>query len=295
VATVSQGSTKERFRFISQFGSDLGVRYLCNWLNVSPAGFYRWRNRPESNRVKEDKSLSAKVQCIFDASRGVYGSPRIHAALKRQGVNVGRKRVERLMRERGITARVAKVYRRNKLPYKFYTKMGNLRINEPKPNKINQQWVGDLTYINVNHKWHYLAVVMDLYSRRILGWNVSRYKNAPLTLSVINKAIAHRQYEPGLIFHTDRGSEYGAYLIQDELKHLNIRSSMNRPESITDNAHMESFFHSLKSEYIHGMKFTTIEELRAAAKSYIDDFYNPCRLHSGLGYCSPIEYEGLAA
>jgi len=295
VATVSQGSTQERFGFIKAHGAALGIRYLCEWLGVTPAGYYAWLKRRESKRCCEDRLLLTRIKRIFKDSRGTYGSPRIHAALKREGVGVGRKRVERLMRENGLVAHVARVYRRNKLPYRHYMRTGNLRLSAPSPSRLNQQWVGDLTYVRINHKWHYLAVVMDVYSRRIIGWDVGRYKNAVLTLSSIGHALGSREIEPGLIFHTDRGSEYGAYLVQDELKRLRIRASMNRPESITDNAHAESFFKTIKSEWLHGKKFFSIEELRQSVSQYIDGFYNTVRLHSSLEYRSPIEFEEAVA
>ncbi len=136
---------------------------------------------------------------------------------------------------------------------------------------------------------------MDLYSRRILGWTLGENKTAELTRSAIKKALRHRTVKPGLIFHTDRGSEYGAYLIQDELKRAGIKSSMNRPEYVTDNAHMESFFQSMKTECIHGLSFKTESELRITLNWYLDDYYNKQRIHTSIGYTSPIKYERMAA
>jgi len=295
VATVSKGNKSEKFGFINQYGSALGVRYLCVWLNVSTSGFYKWRKNRPSSRSLQDKAINSVIAEIFNDSFGTYGSPRIHAALKRRGIYVGRKRVERLMQKAGLKARSAKVYRQYHINKPFYTtKISNTLITKPMPTKVNQQWVGDLTYIRIKKKWHYLAVVMDLYSRRIISWSLSQQKDSVLTLSVILDACRRRTYKPGLIFHTDRGSEYGAYLIQDELERLNIVSSMNRPDTVTDNAFMESFFHTMKSEYFHGRTFDCFKELEDEIRFYIDGFYNPKRLHSSIGYLSPNDYEKQA-
>lgn len=295
MATVSSGSKTERFGFINSFGSNLGVRYLCDWLGVSPAGFYKWRKRGESLRDKENRDLTQRIEKIFFVHKANYGSPRVHAALREAGVAVSRKRVERLMREAGLVGKAGRIYRRKALPEKFYTKMPNLKKDMPEPTDVDQQWVGDLTYLKVAGQWRYLAVVMDLYSRRILGWTLGENKTAELTRSALQKALRHRTVKPGLIFHTDRGSEYGAYLIQDELKRVGILSSMNRPKYVTDNAHMESFFQSMKTECIHEVSFTTERELRATLSWYLDRYYNNQRHHSSIGYTSPEKYERMVA
>lgn len=295
MATVSSGSKRERFGFINTYGSLLGVRYLCAWLNVSPSGFYKWRQRKESDRDKSNRGLSERIEQLFDRHQTNYGSPRIHAALRDEGIKVNRKRVERLMRVSGLVGKAGRVYRRKALAEKFYTKMPNLRVNAPAPNGINQQWVGDLTYLKVGSEWRYLAVVMDLYSRRILGWSFGEYKTAELTRAALRQATQHRRLQQGLIFHTDRGSEYGAYLIQDELKRAGILSSMNRPKYVTDNAHMESFFQSMKTECIREVSFRNESELRATLSWYLDDYYNQHRHHSSIGYTSPENYERMVA
>lgn len=224
-----------------------------------------------------------------------YGSPRVHKALQNEGICVGKKRVERLMQQAGLVGKAGRVYRRKPASEKFYAKMPNLRTKMKPPTAINQQWVGDLTYLKVNGQWRYLAVVMDLYSRRIVGWSLSQYKSAELTLSSIRQALRHREVKPGLIFHTDRGSEYGAYLMQDALEQTGIRSSMNRPKHVTDNAHMESFFQSMKTECIRGIEFKNEGELRMVLNQYINHYYNQTRLHSSIGYTSPVNYERMAA
>jgi len=289
VAGVSIGNKAERFGFIARFGSELGVRYLCDWLKVSSGGFYKWRERGLSGRAKENQRLLEKIHRIYDESRGVYGSPRVHAQLRREGETISRGRVERLMRQAGLVGKAARVYRR------FYQSLPNLRLDREKPNSINEQWVGDVTYLKVCGEWRYLAVVMDLYSRRIIGWELSKKRTAEVTRAALRQALKVRQVKPGLIFHTDRGPEYGAWIIQAELKKYGLLPSMNRAESVTDNAHMESFFRSMKTETTKGVEFKSERELRIALSSYINEFYNVKRLHSGLGYKTPIECDKMVA
>jgi putative transposase len=182
--------------------------------------------------------LAGRIEKIFNDNHGNYGSPRVYEALRASGEKVNHKRVERIMRDSGLVGEAARLYRRKALPERLCIKKPNLKLKMPAPIGINQQWVGDITYLRVNNEWRYLAVVMDLYSRRIIDWSLGCYKSAELTRSAIVKALSHRKVEEGLIFHTDRGPEYGAYLIQDELTRAGIRPSMNRPKSITDNIHI---------------------------------------------------------
>ena len=295
MATVSSGSKAERFRFIDNYGSELGVRYLCDWLEVSSAGYYKWKKRAVSERDKYNLRLSDKIVNIFEKNDGNYGSPRVYRALRKAGIQVNHKRVERIMQEMGLVGKAAKIYRRKAPPDKFYTKLPNLKKDLPKPSAPNQQWVGDLTYLKVSGKFQYLAVVMDLYSRRIVGWSLSEYKSSEVTRESLRRALKYRRVQPDLIFHTDRGSEYGAYIVQKELEDAKIHSSMNRPGYITDNAHMESFFRSLKTECIKGVKFDSVSDLRMVLSDYIDVYYNKKRLHSGIGYLAPCKYERRAA
>ena len=210
MATVSQGSKTERFGFIDRHRSELGLGYLCEWLNVSRQGYYSWCHREESERSKSDRVLLKKIKKIFYLHKTNYGSPRVHKALRDLGERVGKSRVERLMREHGLVGKAGRIYRRKARAAAVYMKLGNLRIDAPVPTEINQQWVADLTYIRVAGRWRYLAVVMDRYSRRIIGWSLGKYKTAELVLSSLRRAIRHRRINPGLIFHTDRGVEYGA-------------------------------------------------------------------------------------
>lgn len=239
--------------------------------------------------------MGQKIQKIHAQSGGAYGSPRVFQALRQSGEKLGEKRVERLMRQDGLMGRCAIIYRSTSGTRKFFTRHSNLRIEAPAPSDIDQQWVADLTYIKIDAQWFYLAVVLDVFSRRVIGWSLDTQKSSNLTLRALRHAMKARNPKPGLIFHTDRGSEYGSSVIQNELKRHSLRPSMNRPGSCGDNAHAESFFHSLKAEKLHGVKFRNERHLRQALSCYINGFYNPRRLHSGLDYVSPIDYEKLAA
>lgn len=293
MATVSVGSTSERFGFIKLYGDEFGIRYLCQWFSVSPSGYYDWLKRPVSPRAREDQSLLRQIRSIFDASRGVYGSPRIHQALRRQGVRVGKKRVARLMRHSGLLGRVVRVTRRQPGFKQFKASGENVRLSMPKTTGSDQVWVGDITYLKVAGCWVHLAVVMDIHSRRVLGWTLSKGRTVEITLTALRQAIRRRTPAAGCVFHSDRGVEYMAYRYQDALQRQGMIRSVNRPGQCTDNAHMESFFHSLKAELIRGRTFKTVQELRYALNSYINQFYNHQRLHSGLNYNTPVEYEQM--
>ncbi len=218
----------------------------------------------------------------------------MHEQLKREGLRCSNKRVARLMRSLGLRGRSSTLYRRSGGVHRFFEKTGNARLEQPCPTRTDQIWVGDLTYVRLGQHWRYLATVMDLFSRRIIGWTIARNRTVDVTLRALKRAIALRNPDPGLLFHSDRGIEYSAYGYQDFLKAQGIVPSMNRPRNCQDNAHMESFFHSLKAELTHQRTFTSDAELNACLAGYIDRFYNCKRIHSSLGYHSPVEFERLA-
>ncbi len=262
---------------------------------MSRSGYYAWLRRAASLRAIEDKDLSYKIQKIHQESRGTYGSPRVHEVLKRQGIAIGKKRVERLMQSQQLQGRVVTVTRRQPGLKRFVARGENLRLNTPAPCNVNRVWVADITYIKVRDSYKYLSVIMDLYSRRILSWSLTATRTTNDTAKVLKRAIRERQPKEGLIFHTDRGIEFTGKGFRNVLEKCKMRPSVNRLGYCTDNGHMESYFHSLKAELIRGRKFNTMNELRYALNSYINHFYNKKRLHSGIGYCSPIEYEKIAA
>jgi putative transposase len=264
---------------------------MCKLYGVTRGGYYAWRNRGQSRRDKEDSGLFKSIQKIYKSSRGIYGSPRVHDALLKKGFRIGRKRVERLMRNGGLKGRCAQVYRTKKRGNQ-YCKLDipNTSLNVV-PTKPDQVWVGDITYLKAGGRYRYCAVIMDKYSRRIIGWSISKYKDLSLTMSALNHAVLNRPTAKGVIFHTDRGSEYGAYAIRNRLAGLGFIQSMNRPGGkLIDNIHMESFFHSMKAEGIHGNSFADVKSVAQYVYNYIP-FYNNKRTHSALNYMTPLEYE----
>jgi putative transposase len=226
------------------------------------------------------------------AHEGKYGSPRVYRALRTDGWTISRRRVERLMRRAGLRGRVARVYRPSRALNRFYHQHPN-RVRYVTASAPNQIWLGDITYIAIAGQWRLLAVVLDQYSRRVLAWTLARRRDARLTRAVLDAAVRRRQPNAGLIFHSDRGSEYSAAAFRDRLTQLGVRQS----SAVTgpgENAHMESFFHSLKAEVVHGAHFETELALRHAIRRYMR-YYNYARLHSALDYRTPVDYESCAA
>ena len=291
MATVSRGTKAQRFRFIELHCHRYGKRILCKHLNVSPSGYYAWLHRGESIRAQQERDLLLRIRNIYFNSRQTYGSPRVHMALRREGIYVSRKRVERIMRENNLIARATRVYPTAYKIIQHYMAIPNKRIDMEKPTRVNQHWVSDLTYIRHRKHWVYLAVVLDLYSRKVIGWAMGKKKNVELTSRALLSAVKRRNPKPGLIFHTDRGSEYRGLEFQKVNNRYGIIPSMNRPGKCTDNAEMESFFHTLKGDLIKNTIFKTEAHLRNAIAGYIQHFYNKFRLHSSLNYMSPVEYE----
>jgi len=268
------------------------VTRLCALYGVTPAGYYAWRRRPESAHTVQDLQLTQQITRLFRAHRGRYGSPRMHVELQRAGWRVSRRRVARLMRQAGLRARVVRVYRANPRLHRFFAQHPN-RLPRGGARRPDQVWVGDLTYLPVGaRQWRFLAVVLDQCSRRVLAWTLGARRDARLTSRVLDAAVRRRRPRPGLIFHSDRGSEYVAGMLRDRLAGLGMHqsSALRGPE---DNPHMESFFPSLKAEALHGVRFATDDALRREIARYIR-YYNHRRLHSALGYQSPVDYERCA-
>lgn len=262
---------------------------MCRLYGVTRAGFYAWRARERSLRARENQSLAIRIEAIHRNSRRTYGSPRVHRELARSGCRASENRVARLMRERGIRARVATIRYSNPSMRRYYACLSNeqLAVQTCRPDQV---WVGDITYLKVGAIYRYLAVVMDRYSRRVIGWSFGKRKDVRLTLRALDRAVRNRRPRQGLIFHTDRGIEYAAGAFKRRLAELGITQSMNRPGKVTDNAYIESFFHSMKSEAIHGERFSEDHQIESVLRSYIP-FYNHARLHSSLNYVPPATFE----
>ena len=266
---------------------------LCRLFGVTRAGFYAWWRRPVSQRRRQDRVLLEEVRAIFEDSGGTYGSPRIHEALATRGRHVSERRVARLMREDGLRARVARVYRGKAGVHRWFGRTAN-HVRRTQARRPNQIWVGDVTYLGVGRRWWYLIVVLDQCSRRVLAWRLSATRDSRVTRSVLDAALRRRSPEAGLIFHSDRGSEFQGAPVRERLVAHGVRQSMTRGGAPGENAHMESFFHSLKADVIHGRSFETVTALRQQLRRYVR-YYNHRRLHSALGYLSPVDYEHQAA
>jgi transposase InsO family protein len=269
------------------------VTRLCRLFGVTRPGYYAWRQRPVSAHARQDRLLLEEMRAIFEASGGTYGSPRVYRALTQRGHRISHRRVERLMRVGGWRARNVRVYRRTAGTHRWFAQHPN-RVGQTHATRPNQIWVGDLTYLSVAGRWWYLTVILDQFSRRVLAWRLATIRDAIGTRAVVVAALRRRQPDRGLIFHSDRGSEFLGAPVRARLQASGVRQSMTRGGAPDENAHMESFFHSLKSELTHGRSFTSVTELRHALRRYLR-YYNHTRLHSSLGYQSPVDYERGAA
>lgn len=262
---------------------------MCKVYGVSPSGYYAWRDRPASTREIEDAELLLEIRRVFKQSNQSYGSPRIFKKLRQEGLNVGERRIARIMRENGI--RAIPESRNKAKPWKTtnYADATN-KIKDIKLTGINQVWLTDVTYLKINGRYQYMATVLDKYSRKILAWSIGPQKNCALTKRVLKRAFKLRKPKNKPIIHSDRGSEFLGSEFSDYVKKLGMAQSVNRPKSMNDNAHMESWFKSMKSDMYYRRKFVTLGAIRRAMYSYIE-FYNTWRLHSSLDYQTPADFE----
>ena len=264
---------------------------MCHILKLSRSSYYEWLNRPESPSKKDDKELLNNIRRIHEESYETYGIRRIKNQLNKDGIKCGNRRVARLMHENGIYSRLKRKYKATTNSNHSYPIAPNLLNQDFTSKAPNQKWAGDITYIPTDEGWLYLAGIEDLFHRKIVGWSFNNRITKEITISALRQAIGKEQPDHGLIFHSDRGSQYAAYAYQDELRKHKIRQSMSRKGNCYDNACIESFFSTLKKDIIYGRKFTTREEAKQLIVEYIETFYNCRRLHSSLGNMSPIEYE----
>lgn len=282
------------YRFIAEHRHEFSVQRMCDVLDVSSSGFYGWSDREPSPREQANAALVMDIREIYKTSRQTYGSPRIHAELQAQGKTVSRKRVARLMRLNNIRAK-------RKQRYKTTTKRHPSR--EPAPNLLaqdfnadaaNEKWVADITYIDTRDGWLYLAAILDVYSRKIVGWSMSERLQKQLVEDALVMAIGRRELHGKLIHHSDQGSQYTSHDFLKLLAQQHIQVSMSGTGNCYDNAMMESFFATLKTECVTE-RFETRQQARQTIFEYIEVWYNRRRRHSALGYLSPEQFEQLAA
>jgi transposase InsO family protein len=267
------------------------VEWSCQHLGASRSGFYAWSQRPESVRQQADKELAEEVAQVHRDSRGTYGSPRVHAELRARGRRVSRKRVARLMGQQHLAARKRRRFVRTTDSRHGLPVAPNVLERDFSPDKPNSTWATDITYVWTAEGWLYLAAVLDLFSRRVVGWAMSQSIDTLLVLSALDMALQQRQPAAGLVHHSDRGSQYASADYQQALKASGLQCSMSRKGNCWDNAVVESFFSSLKQELVYLTTFKTRQEAQLALFEYIEVFYNRKRRHSSLGYLSPVEYE----
>ena len=282
-----------KYRAMKDHADRFAIRLMARALTVSSAGYYAWRVRPESERTRGNRRLLTEIRAIHAESRRTYGSPSIWDALAKRGRCVGENRVARLMRNNGIRAKTVKKWRAttdsaHPLPVAGNTLERQFTVTAP-----NRVWAGDITYVWTQQGWLYLAVVLDLYSRTVVGWALGRRLTAELATTALTMALWRRQPKPGLLHHSDRGVQYAAGEYQRALGEHGIACSMSRKGNCWDNAVVESFFATLKKELIHDRRYLTREEARQEIFEWIEVFYNRQRRHSTLGYSSPAEFEAM--
>jgi len=264
---------------------------MCRLLRVSRSGYYDWSERAESVRSLRDRELRLLIRQIHLESGGVYGARKVHRELLRLGEDCGRRRVARLMREDGLKGCPKRRFRRPSNAAPEHPIAANLLKQDFKADQRNQRWASDITQLWTRQGWLYLAVVMDLYSRRIIGWAMDRRVGRHLPVDALTMALGYRQPEGSLLHHSDRGPQYTSDDFRDALKKHGIECSMSARGSCYDNAVVENFFSLLKRERVRGQTYKTREEAKADIFDYIERFYNRTRSHTYLGYLSPVQYE----
>jgi putative transposase len=279
------------YRLIEAEKTSFPVHLMCRMLGVSRSGYYGWRDRPPSRRSREDTALTKKVREIHRRSRETYGSPRVHAELKALGTRCSRKRVERLMRQAGVRGcmrgrRGGTTHRSKKA-----APAEDLLKRDFTATQADRVWVADITYVATAEGFLYMAFILDVHSRRIVGWAMERHLRTQIVVDALKMAVWRRKPAPGLIHHSDQGVQYTSLSFSERLKEIGITPSMGRTGSALDNAMAESFVSTLKAELVSGLKFPTRQAAKTAIFEYLETFYNTRRLHSSLEYRSPSDFE----
>jgi len=278
--------------FIERYRNEFEIRRMCSVLGVKESAYYAWRRRGECKRIKDDRELLIKIKAVYEESKKIYGSPRITAELRKKGEKYGQKRIARLMKENGIIART------KQKKFKIFNKVGreeevekNILNRNFNPERPNQIWASDITYISTYYDWLFLCVIIDLYSRKVVGWSMSGKPDTELVICALEMACLNKNPDRGLIFHSDRGIQYTSKELKRRIKGKGFMQSMSRKGNCWDNACVESFFHSLKTEELYFHTLDSIGKAKSIIFQYIEIFYNRKRLHSYLGYRNPEEFE----
>lgn len=277
--------------FIKEHRKDYPIGIMCRLLSVSRSGYHLWIKRKLSAREFENRRLLEVIVFHYKKSKRTYGLPRILGAIRGQGLNVNKKRVARLMRENNIKAKTKRRFKVTTVQNSKAAASENILNQNFTASSENKIWTGDITYLWTKEGWLYLAIVMDIYSRKIIGWSINSSLSTELVIRALMMALVHRNPERGIIFHSDRGSQYTSSAFREILKNYGIVQSMSSTGNCYDNAITESFFHTLKTELTYWEKYQTREEAKRSIFEYIEINYNRRRLHSSLGYLSPVEFE----
>jgi transposase InsO family protein len=280
-----------KFAWIEAEKAHFPIEVACEVLGVSRGGFYAWRKRPPSARAKKRAHLAVEIAAAHKKSGRRYGSPRVHRALRSKGIRVSRKTVESVMREKGIVGRKKRRFQRTTDSNHPSPIAPNIVQRDFEPAEPNKVWAGDVTYIATGEGWAYLAVLLDLFSRRVVGWAISATNDTALALAALERALSGRVVNAGLVHHTDRGSPYASDDYRAALAQRGIVASMSRKGDCWDNAVAESFFATLRAELVDDERYPTRRGAERSIGEYIDGFYNTDRLHSHLDYVSPIQFE----
>jgi transposase InsO family protein len=282
-----------KYIFMDNYRSEFRVRKMADALGVTRSAYYAWKEREKSQRSKENVLLLGQIRILHARSHGIYGSRRITAGLRNDGHLCGKNRIARLMREASIVSRMKRKFKITTHSKHSLTKVDNLVQQNFSTYKPNRLWVSDITYIWTKEGWLYLAVILDVFSRLVVGWSLSNRLHHSLVLQAFQQAIRKRGIQPGLIFHSDRGVQYACEDVKEQFRIHQIIQSMSGSGNCYDNALAESFFHSLKTEWIYFEKYQTKEQASLSVFEYIESFYNRQRIHSNLGYQSPEKFELL--
>jgi putative transposase len=282
-----------RYEFIERHRTEHSILLMCRVLEVSPSGFYAWRGRPESRRSREDRRLKALIRSAFYVSRESYGTVRIRDELLSEGIRCGRQRIARLMKEERLVPKKARLFRRTTISAAHHPKAENVLNRQFSVDSPDQVWAGDITYIRAGGSWLYLAVILDLFSRRVVGWSISPSLGKELAQSALKRALFERDPGPGLLHHSDQGSQYTSADYQAQLRKHCLIASMSRKGNCWDNAVVESFFATLKLEL--GDRFSSHKAAQMALFDYIEIFYNRRRRHTSIGGMTPAQAEELFA